>query len=125
MPRANRYYQQGYVYHITHRCTHRHFLLKFKRDKQLYRLWLFKAVQKYHLCVLNYIITNNHVHLLLLDTGKDIIPNSMCYIASHVAAHYNKRKQLSSGSFWQGRYFATAVQTQQYLLQCMIYTQYP
>jgi len=34
MPRANRHFFPGYVWHITHRCHRKIFLLKFARDRQ-------------------------------------------------------------------------------------------
>lgn len=121
MPRANRYYQEGFVYHITHRCHQRKFLLARKKDKRSYRNWLYKAVKRYKLCVLNYIITDNHIHLLVLDTGDDVIPNAMRFVASRTAYAYNRRKRLEAGGFWEGRYFSTAVQKKDYLLKCMVY----
>lgn len=34
MPRANRYYVPGHVWHITHRCHKKEFLQKFAKDRQ-------------------------------------------------------------------------------------------
>jgi hypothetical protein len=34
MPRASRYFLPGYVWHITHRCHQKEFLLKFSRDRK-------------------------------------------------------------------------------------------
>jgi hypothetical protein len=34
MARANRHHLAGYVWHITHRCHKREFLLKFDKDKK-------------------------------------------------------------------------------------------
>ena len=34
MPRANRYFLPGHVWHITHRCHQKDFLLKFSKDRQ-------------------------------------------------------------------------------------------
>lgn len=34
MPRANRHYIPSYVWHITHRCHKKEFLLEFARDRQ-------------------------------------------------------------------------------------------
>ena len=65
MPRANRFFVAGAVWHITHRCHGRQFLLKFERDRSRWKYWLFQATQRYGLCVLNYIATSNHVHLLV------------------------------------------------------------
>ena len=43
MPRANRHYLPGHIWHITHRCHQRAFLLQFKQDRRLWRRWLFEA----------------------------------------------------------------------------------
>ena len=40
MPRANRYLLPGQIPHITHRCHNREFLLRFDRDRCVYRWWL-------------------------------------------------------------------------------------
>ena len=53
MPRAHRFFLPGYIYHITHRCHRREFLLKFARDRRLWCRWLFEARQRYGLSVLN------------------------------------------------------------------------
>jgi len=39
MPRANRHYIPGCVWHITHRCHKKEFLLKFVRDDRRYLQW--------------------------------------------------------------------------------------
>lgn len=36
MPRANRHFGSGLVWHLTHRCHKREFLLKFGRDRDNY-----------------------------------------------------------------------------------------
>jgi putative transposase len=69
MPRANRYFLPGHVWHITHRCHRRAFLLKFARDRHRYLHWAFEAKKRFGLVVLNYAVTSNHIHLLVKDTG--------------------------------------------------------
>ena len=69
MPRDKRYYIPGYVWNITHRCHKREFLLKFVRDWRRRAQWLFEAKKRYGLSILNYMVTSNHVHLLLFDSG--------------------------------------------------------
>ena len=45
--------------------------------------WLFEAKKRFNLCVLNYMVTSNHVHLLVYDNnGPDVIPKSMQLIAA-------------------------------------------
>lgn len=52
MPRANRFFLQGHVWHITHRCHQRQFLFRFSRDRARWLYWLFQARKRYQLCVL-------------------------------------------------------------------------
>ncbi len=120
MPRANRYFIPGHVWHITHRCHNREFLLKFARDRKRWCYWLYEARKRYGLCVLNYMVTSNHIHLLVLDTGSGVIPKSMQLIAGRTAQEYNSRKRRR-GAFWEDRYFATAVDCGSYLARCLVY----
>ncbi len=121
MPRAQRYYIPGYVWHITHRCHKREYLLKFARDRRRWLHWLYEAKKRYGLCVLNYMVTSNHIHLLLFDSGHfNTIPKSIQLIAGRTAQEYNQRKSRK-GSFWQDRYHATAVESGEHLRQCIVY----
>ena len=43
MPRANRHFLTGHLWHITHRCHQKQFLLKFARDRRRYLHWVFEA----------------------------------------------------------------------------------
>jgi hypothetical protein len=49
MPRANRHCIRGFVWHITHRCHKKEFLLKFARDRRRWLRWLFEAKKRYAL----------------------------------------------------------------------------
>lgn len=120
MPRANRFFASGYVWHITHRCHQKEFLLKFRKDRQRWRYWLFEARKRYGLCVLNYTVTSNHVHLLVYDSGKGEIARSMQLIAGRTAQEYNQRKHRRC-AYWEDRYHATAIDTELYLARCMVY----
>jgi len=121
MPRANRYFIPGQIWHITHRCHEREFLLKFAKDRRRWIHWLFEAKKRYDLRVLNYALTSNHIHMLVMDSGDPkIIPSSMDLISGRTAQEYNLRKGRS-GAFWQDRYHATAVESGIHLLNCMVY----
>jgi putative transposase len=85
MPRANRYFLPGHVWHVTHRCHQRKFLLKFARNRRRYLDWVFEAKKRFGLCVLDYIVTSNHVHLLVKDTGSNVIAESMQLVAGRTA----------------------------------------
>ena len=95
MARANRHYLPNQVWHITHRCHQKDFLLKFSKDRKHWLHWLFEAKKRYGLCVLNYAVTSNHIHLLVQDTDEGVISKSMQLIAGRSAQKYNQRKNRS------------------------------
>jgi len=55
MPRVNRYMLPGYVYHLTHRCHNREFLLRRRLDRMEYCARLRKAAQKFQVELFNYL----------------------------------------------------------------------
>ena len=122
MPRANRFILPGFVYHLTHRCHNREFLLKFVRDRDAYRDRLRDAVQKHKLSLLDYNITCNHVHLIAYSDDTAQIASVMQAVAGGIAQEYNRRK-ARSGAFWEGRYHATLVDSGEYLWKCLKYVE--
>jgi REP element-mobilizing transposase RayT len=90
------------------------------RDRRRYLHWLFEAKKRFGLSVLNYMITSNHVHLLIKDTGPNVIADSMQLIAGRTAQEYNQRKDRQ-GAFWEDRYHATAIEADEHLHRCLIY----
>jgi REP element-mobilizing transposase RayT len=121
MARAKRHYLPGYIWHTTHRCHKREFLLGYAKDRHRYLQWLYEARKRYRLTILNYMVTSNHVHLLVVDDGeRDVIPKSMQLVAGRTGQEYNQRKDRG-GSLLGGRYHATAVESGKHLARCMVY----
>ena len=120
MARANRHYIPGCVWHITHRCHKQEFLLKFSKDRRRWLDWLFEAKKRFGLSVLNYVVTSNHIHILVVDTRKDVIAKSMQLIAGRTAQEFNQRKSRK-GAYWEDRYHAVAVETREHLTKCLVY----
>lgn len=121
MPRANRFFIPGYVWHITSRCINKEFHLKFIHDKRRLLYWLHQAKQRFDISILNYTITSNHIHIIITNNyTQNSIPQAMQLVLGRVAQEYNIRKRRK-GHFWQDRYHATAVESGTHLLNCMIY----
>jgi len=111
----------GYIWHITHRCHKKEYLLKFAKDRRNWLRWLYVAKKRYGLCILNYALTSNHIHLLVLDQGKsEVISKSMRLAASRSGQEYNQRKERH-GAFWEDRYHATAIEGDSHFIQCLVY----
>ncbi len=121
MPRANRHYLPGYVWHITHRCNNRAFLLEAATDRNNWRRWLWETTSRYGLTVLNFVATCNHIHLLVYDrAGDSAVARSMQLVQGATGQAYNRRRGRR-GAFWQDRHHAVAVDTNDYLWRCLIY----
>ncbi len=82
---------------------------------------LYEAKKRYGLVILNYSVTSNHIHLLVVDDkNREVIPNSVQLVAGRTGQEYNQRKKRKA-AFWEDRYHATAVEDGDHLLKCMAY----
>ena len=79
-----------------------------------------EAKKRFGLYVLDYMVTSNHVHLLVKETGGDVIAQSMQLIAGRIAQEYNQGKNRH-GAFWEDRYHATAIEDDEHLHRCLVY----
>jgi putative transposase len=127
MPRANRSFLPGHIWHITHRCHKKEFLLKFRKDKLLWLHWALQAKLRYGLVMLNFMITSNHIHLLAMCRAlrcrmppHQVISRALQLVESRVALGFNSRKDRH-GAFWEDRYHATAVESGPQLARCLTY----
>ncbi len=120
MGRRKRKISTPCCYHITHRCQERRFFLKFEIDRRNYCQRLFKMTQSYAVDVLDYMVTSNHIHLLLWSKHAHEISKSMHYLSGNTARDYNRRKQRE-GSFWRGRYHPTLIEDGTHLARCLLY----
>ena len=121
MARANRHFIPGYIWHITHRCHKREFLLKFARDRRRWLEWLLEAKKRYGISILNYSVTSNNIYLIVRDhKGEEAIARLVPLIAGRTGQEFNQRKRRK-GAFWEDRYHATAVEGDSHLVRCMVY----
>ena len=127
MPRAKQYRCPFKSFQSFNRCAQFKRFEKNKRTsigtrkpRRRYLHWLFEAKKRFGLSVLNYMITSNHVHLLIKDTGPNVIADSMQLIAGRTAQECNQRKDRQ-GAFWEDRYHATAIEADEHLHRCLIY----
>jgi putative transposase len=58
--------------------------------------------------------------LLKDDRERRTIPHAIGLIAGRTAQEYNRRKKRK-GAFWEDRYHATAIETGEHLLRCLVY----
>ena len=120
MAKANRFFVRGHHYHLTHRCHNGEYLLRFDRDRKTYRDLLRQYCRRYEVPLIGYCLTSNHVHLLVKVKSEGNVSEFMDALQGDFAQKYNLRKGRS-GSFWNGRYHATAIESSHHLWECLRY----
>ncbi|MCL5097334.1 MAG: transposase [Candidatus Omnitrophica bacterium] len=123
MARANRLRgggREGGVFHITHRCHNREFLLKFARDRNVYREKLREHLKKFRVWLLDYCITSNHGHILIDAEDRLEVSRFMQEVASEFAREYNRRKGREN-AFWGDNFHATLVECGRHQWECHCY----
>jgi REP-associated tyrosine transposase len=82
--------------------------------------WLGEAASRYHCALHAYVLMTNHVHLLATPKAQDGITRMMQYVGRRYVPYIN-HTYGSSGSLWEGRYKASLIEEEHYLLTCMRY----
>ena len=70
--------------------------------------------------MITYAVTCNHIHLLVVDSRKELIFKSMQLMSGATGQSYNSRKNRK-GAFWEDRFYTTAIESGVHLLRCMAY----
>ena len=120
MPRRKRCWIDDACYHITHRCHNGDFLFRFKKYRRFYLRHLFEMRKRYRIDVLDYIVTSNHVHLLLTSSKGRRISEGLKYLHGRVAQFHNLQTG-KRGSFWSDRFHSTLIQDGKHLGKCLFY----
>ncbi len=107
--RANRIYLPGMIFHLTHRCHNRSFLLKSACYRSEYRERLRLASKRFKVALLDYSITSNHTHEIAMELREGGISRMMQALEGDFAGSFNRRKHRK-GAFWEDRYHCTMIE---------------
>jgi putative transposase len=89
-------------------------------DYQFFRDCLRSACSDNECLVHAYVLMHNHVHLLLTPLADASVARVMKALGARYVHHFNKRHDRTGG-LWEGRYRASLVETDRYLLTCYRY----
>lgn len=123
MSRRTRNWLDRSCYHLTHRCIERRFLFEHAITRNSYQKELREMISRFKVDVLNYVITSNHIHMLVYASKGMEIAKGMQYLQGRMAQRYNMLKKRE-GAFWSGRYHATLIGSGHHLSECMFYIDY-
>lgn len=82
--------------------------------------WLGEGAARYGCAIHAYVLMTNHVHILATPKAQDGIARLMQYTGRRYVPYVNHRYG-TSGSIWEGRYKASLIEDEHYLLTCMRY----
>jgi len=120
MARLPRFTLPGQPQHVIQRGNNRQNIFKKKSDYQYY-LEKLHAAAKQHQCDIHaYVLMTNHVHILVTPHSENGIGKMMQVIGRYYVQYFNYNYKRT-GTLWEGRYKATLIDTEQYLLTCMRY----
>ena len=67
-----------------------------------------------------YVLMDNHFHLLATPQTAEGLPQMMQAVGRSYVRYFNDTHRRT-GTLWEGRYKSTVIQTERYLLACMVY----
>jgi putative transposase len=106
--------------HVIQRGVDRQATFFDPRDYRLYLDTLHTAARRYCCAVHAYVLMTNHAHLLLTPGTERALPLLMQAMGRGYVQKLN-RQYNRTGTLWQGRYKASLVQDDRYLLTCYRY----
>ncbi len=120
MARLPRYVIPGQPQHIIQRGNNRQMIFAAEEDYQFFLDVVVEAAQKYGLAIHAYVWMTNHVHILATPEFENSISKVFQSVGRRYVQYFNYTYHRT-GTLWEGRYRATVVDSEQYLLTLMRY----
>jgi len=120
MARLPRYVLPGQPQHIIQRGNNRQVIFAADADYQFFRNALVEAATKHGLAIHAYVWMTNHVHLLATPELDDSVSKVFQSVGRRYVQYFNVTYGRT-GTLWEGRYRATVVDSERYLLTVMRY----
>lgn len=120
MPRRPRLHLPGCPLHVIQRGNNRNPCFFSENDRAAYLDWLRRAAEKLDCAIHAYVLMTNHVHLLLTPARAGAVSILMQSLGRRYVQYVNHTYRRS-GTLWEGRFLASVVQAEAYLLKCMRY----
>jgi putative transposase len=120
MARQPRFFVAGETQHVIQRGNNRAPIFAGEQDYRFFFDCLMKACGVHGLLVHAYVLMTNHLHLLATPAHELSLPKALQSVGRRYVQFFNGRYQRT-GTLWEGRYRASVVDGEPYLLTCMRY----
>jgi putative transposase len=116
MSRLKRVAPIGVPQHIIQRGNNRQICFGSDEDRVAYIGWLKEYAKKYQVAIHAWVLMTNHVHLLATPYSEGGIGKMLQALGRCYVRYFNYTYQRS-GTLWEGRYKASLVDSELYLLE--------
>ena len=120
MARLPRYFVEGQPQHIIQRGNNREPIFAGKADYSFYLDCLQEAAKRHGCAIHAYVLMTNHVHLLATPETEHSLPKILQSVGRRYVQYFNYTYRRT-GTLWEGRYKATLIDSEHYMLTCMRY----
>jgi putative transposase len=120
MPRKPRFTLPGVPQHVIQRGNNREPCFLAESDYRRYLEDLQACTEKCECRIHAYVLMTNHVHLLVTPMQEQRIAEMMQALGRRYVYYINKTYRRT-GTLWEGRYKASLIDSEAYLLTCMRY----
>ncbi len=120
MARLARVSVPGYPYHVIQRGNNRQPIFRSEGERAKMLELLAENAAEFDVAIYAYVLMDNHFHLLLGPKTADGLPKMMQSVGRSYVRFFNDTHGRT-GTLWEGRYKSALVQSERYLLACMVY----
>jgi putative transposase len=120
MARLPRLTLAGHPHHVIQRGNNRQPIFLDAADREQMLGLLYEHARQYRVAIHAWVLMDNHLHLLATPETADGLPKLMQAVGRRYVRHFNDRHGRT-GTLWEGRYRSTVIESERYLLACMVY----
>jgi putative transposase len=120
MARLPRLAVSGHVHHVLQRGNNKQVIFLDDDDYRFMLALLAEHAARQKVAIHAYVLMPNHFHLLLTPQTGSGLSSMMQAVGRRYVQYFNRRHQRS-GTMWEGRYRATLLQPERYLLDSTIF----
>jgi len=120
MARLPRLTLPDYPHHVIQRGNNQQPIFSTPVDYRRMLEVLEESAKKHQVAIHAYVLMSNHFHVLATPQTGEGLPQMMQALGRSYVRYFNASQQRT-GTLWEGRYRSTVIQSERYLLACMVY----
>lgn len=107
-------------HHIIQRGHDKQSIFRDSADHAAFLDWLKEGARRFKVAIHAYVLMPDHIHVLATPMDTDGLARMMQWVGRYYVPYYNQKYERG-GTLWQGRYKATVLDAERYLLLCSRY----